>query len=50
MAYQANATTALAKVVAKTCHMTELEASEGEERQVGAPQLYAQRAGMPKFS
>ena len=34
MAYLANATTALTKVVAKTCHTTGLEASEGEERQL----------------
>jgi hypothetical protein len=34
MAYPPNATAALAKVMAKTCQTTGLEASEGEERQL----------------
>ena len=50
MSYPANVTTSLTKVVAKTCHTTGLEVSEGEDRQVGATQLYSQKAGMTKYS
>ena len=50
MSYPANATTSLTKVVAKTCHTTGLEVSEGEDRQVGATQLYSQKAGMTEYS
>ena len=49
MAYPRNATAALAKVMAKTCQTTGLEASEGEGQQVGEPQLYAHGAGIPKY-